>query len=745
MTTTEEFLNSVLGTERDGHIEIKTDDFQLSRWFNWPGNRALISKYLGLRQDEDAWFSAMLFRITDRHAENATTTRAVYMDADECDPTNFRLQPTWVVQTSEGRWQCYWVLDKDYQAKDVWNVAHRIAVAHKRQGCDPSGWVPSKMMRVPGTTNLKRSIPFRVEITEHNADAVYTLEEVEETYSDIDLRSVAVQSGTVPEVLPRVIDVVKKIPNEVYDLYDEDVPEGGSWSERMWALLMALFEDGFEPGEAFVVAKAAKCNKYDPRNAGKLTQSGVKIPARKDPDGVLWAEVQKALASYQDGITVAPADDEEAEEGITHSAVTTGAVTKPEFLTPEERELVEDNPSFIDDYTNWVATKTDSAPRYQRSLAWLLLSNVYGHATYINTVFGKMDLNLWLLIMGDSTFTRKSTARSLFLRVLHEFERRSTDQIDIGSDFTSEGLNKTLAERDGQVSLIHRDEIHGFFHEIFNKAYMAGAVERMTELYDGKVQVSLRANKDSAQTKRAHTTFSILGLGIREELADVLTAKHFRSGFLARFLWSVADTPDQITRDMVVIGERKDEHDSISQDATIDMMVDGFQDNILDIPKGERRKISFDPVAKERFDDWCVQVAGVSDQKYRTEHTSVVPAVERMKISVWKCAALLAFHMGGETIEMFHLMHALAQAELWYEDMMRMASLISASDFERKVGKVEQYIAEAPSGVRRRASIYRKFASFRTHEVDEWIDALVKGGVVEGNKELSLVGSSANA
>lgn len=46
MTTTEEFLNSVLGTERDGHVEIKTDDFQLSRWFNWPGNRALISKYL---------------------------------------------------------------------------------------------------------------------------------------------------------------------------------------------------------------------------------------------------------------------------------------------------------------------------------------------------------------------------------------------------------------------------------------------------------------------------------------------------------------------------------------------------------------------------------------------------------------------------------------------------------------------------------------------------------------------------
>lgn len=744
METTEAFLNSILGTERDGYIEIKTDDFQLSRWFEWPGKRSLISKYVGLRKDEDAWFSAMLFRKTDRHAENATTTHAVYMDADTCAPENFRLEPSWVIATSEGRWQCYWALDKDYPALDVWNAAHRIAVAHKRQGCDQSGWVPSKMMRVPGTTNLKRAIPYRVHVTEHN-DNVYTLAEIEEAYSDIDLRAVTVQSDKIPEVLPRTIDVVNKIPNDVFDLYDEEVPEGGSWSERMWALLMALFEDGFTPDEAFVVARAARCNKYDPKNAGKLTQSGVKIPVRKDPDGVLWAEVQKALASYQDGITEPPERDTEAEEGVIQQSEVVGSVTKPEFLTPEERELVEDNPSFIDDYSEWVATKTDSAPRYQRSLAWLLLSNAYGHVAYINTAFGRMDLNLWLLIMGDSTFTRKSTARTLFLRVLHEYERQVLFKIDIGSDFTSEGLNKTLAERDGLTSLIHRDEIHGFFHEIFNKAYMAGAVERMTELYDGKVQVSLRANKDSGQNKRAHTTFSILGLGIREELADVLTAKHFRSGFLARFLWSVADTPDQITRDMVIINERHDEHDSISQDATIDMFVESFMENVNRIPDGTRQKIMFDPEAKERFDEWCVQVAGVTDQKYRTEHTSVVPAVERMKISVWKSAALLAFHTGSYTIEMYHLLHALAQAELWYEDMMRMATMISASDFERKVGKVEQYIAEAPNGLRRRSSIYRKFSSFRTHEVDEWIDALVKGGIVEGNKELSIVRNHADS
>src|SRR5690625_7987559 len=91
------------------------------------------------------------------------------------------------------------------------------------------------------------------------------------------------------------------------------------------------------------------------------------------------------------------------------------------------------------------------------------------------------------------------------LRVLHAMEKESLEYtVDIGSGFTPEGLNKELAERDGWVSLIHRDEIHGFFREIFTKNYMSGAIERLTELYDGKVQVSIRANKDAGNKRRAN-------------------------------------------------------------------------------------------------------------------------------------------------------------------------------------------------------------------------------------------------
>lgn len=734
---TGEFLNLVLGSDQDGHIELKTEDFQLSRWFQWPAKRTTLTKYVELRDTEDVWFSAMLFSKTDRQAENATTTHAVYMDADECHPDNFRVPPSLVVRTSEGRWQVYWVLDRAYKASEVWDVAHKIAVAHKRQGCDPSGWVPSKMMRIPGTLNLKRAIPDRVQVESHHEDHVYTLASLEEAYSDISLSKVQVQTEATPETTPELLDCLDKLPDEVFDLYDDEVLEGGSWSERMWALLMGMFDADFTPEEAFTVSQNAKCNKYAPENAGKRTQQGSVIPLRTDPEGTLWREVRKAYQAHTDGAVEAPTEADLADVGDrNHPAGHKGF----SFLTDEERELVENTPSFIDDYVQWVASNTDSSERYQRSLAWMLLANVFGQHAYINTSFGALDLNLWMLVLGDSTFTRKSTAVKLMLRVLHEFERFQANIVDIGSDFTPEGLNNKLGERDGLVSLVHRDEIQGFFREVFTKTYMAGAMERMTSLYDGNVQVSMRANKDSGQSKRAHTIFNIIGIGIKDEIPEVLTAQHFASGFLARFLWAVDDTPAEITRDMVVIGEKTYEHDSVSRDATIDRFVEGFGEAIQTLTDDfSRVKIVFNPETKERFDDWCVQIAGISDPIFKTEQASLIPATERLKISVWKAAALLAFQTGYRTIEDFHLYHALAQAELWYEDMYRMANLVSASDFERKVQKVEHFIAEAANQSRKRSTIYRKFASHRTGEVDEWIDYLVKSGIVSGTKELTLV------
>lgn len=737
MPTTAEFFEKVLGTTETGYVELKTDNFETSRWFEWPEDRRFLASYTDMRRSEDVWFSAMLFNQKDRHSENSTVTQAVYMDADECHPSRFRVKPSYSIQTSEGHWQCFWLLDQPYPAADVSNVGHKIAVAHKPDGCDQSGWISSKMMRVPGTTNTKYDIPYRVRFSdEHSSLAVHTLEDLDNAYDDINVERAIEVNSAVPKRLPKVTEALENFPPELWHLYEDDVPEGGSWSSRMWALLMGLFQTGYTPEEAFVVAKNARCNKYLPEHAGKLTQQGVPIPERSDPEGTTWNEVLKAHRAYLEGEEV-PKVPTVAESEIVEREVKHRVRVKPSFLTDDERDMVASERTFIDDYTEWVRSKSDSAEKFQRTLAYLLLSCVYGNLAYINPQFGRMDLNLYVMILGPSTFGRKSTARSMFLRMLHEFERVTSTRIDIGSDFTGEGLNRELSERPDMVSLVHRDEFQGFIHEIYNKTYLTGVTEKLTEMYDGRVHNTLRSRSDASLRDRIHVIFSMLGLGIADEVAEALTDKSFKSGFLARFVWAVIDDIGEITPEMVLVGQQETDYDSVSRDEFIDDTIDYFQDRMIALNSGSgtRKKMLMNNLAFERYSEWVLQISGLTDDDmFKSPSDSMIPSVERLRYSVWKAAALLAVHEGTDKIEYHHVVHALAQAELWYEDMAYMASMISTSEFERDVAKVEAFMASSPNGRRTKASVYAKFAATRPNTVQEWIESLLRAGVIQDER-----------
>lgn len=730
---TKEFFESIYGKGTEGLIELATDNFQTNRWFEWPKQKEFLTKYVNLRRSEDVWFSVNLYKERERVAENATYGQAVYMDADTCHPDNFRVPPSIVVESSPGKWQCYWLLDEPTPVQEIQHVAHQISIAHEKQGCDKSGWIPTKMLRVPTTSNLKYDIPARVKITE-NTGEVYTLDTIAAAYADIPVtQEIVDRSLSIPAYLPKAISVIEKIPADIDHLYYDPVPSGGSWSERMWAFMLGCFQSGFSREEVFVVALRAKCNKYDPSNVGKLTQTGVPIPRRPDPEGTLWKEVLKAEEAFHEGEIAAKVaqEPEEDEDGLrrNHKEAT--------FLTNEEREYLRDlGPTFVDRYCSWVSRKTDSAYVYQRSLAIQLMSSVYGKIAYITPQFGAMDLNIWVLIIGDTTYSRKSTARSLFLKALHRAESQVGDRIDIGSDFTAEGLNSALAQRDGQTSLVHRDEIHGFFNEMFTKGYMAGAVERLTDLYDGKVQVTMRATKGASQDKRVSTVLNVLGLGTPEGIGEVLDERHFRSGFLARFVWAHSEPPRVVTKDMVEIKEATITYDSVTGDGELDELVDELMGsyNAIVGTTTERQRVTFSPDALERFNEWGYLVTGITDSDFISEDKSVKPSVERMRWSVYKTAALFALVEGVLEIEMRHILYAIEQAEYWYASLLKMASLVSSSEHAKKVHEVEAYIATGTNLTRTKASIFRKFDSYRTVEVNEWIESLVSQGRISATR-----------
>lgn len=727
-----EFLETILGNA-GGYATAVIKDAHgqptVQKFFSYPDELDDMVEYAKRFASEDVYFSPIVFYEQRRIRENAKCVSVVYADADTCPPEKFLLTPSISVETSPNRWHCYWVLDREYDPTEIALMAKKIAYAHKEDGCDLSGWNPTKLLRIPNTTNRKYDAKYTVQARSNGL--IYTLSEIGEVYNDIKVDAVLEPSSEpVPEQNINVADIFKKIPNnpEIISLYLQEPPNGADLSRRLWKLELELFRAGLTAQEVFSVVRHAKCNKYHRPDRLK----------RLDPDGDLWREVKRAEQTY-------------ALEGNSAFKVEAIAqeVEKPvDFLTAEERDIVAGCKTFINKYVDWASKKTDAAIQYQIASAFTVLSSAFSDTGHAVPKYGKMGLNLWFMILGETTRSRKSTSRQLMLRVVREYEKFAGYQIDVGSDVTAEGLVKLLSSRDKQTSLFHRDEVQGMFKDFINKTYMATAAERFTELYDGHVPVVVRSTGGSMpgrgmQSERAETNFLMYLMGITSKTADVLTTEYFRSGFLARFIYVIADAPDRSYETEAI--QQADEVEVVRRDEEMDLMIRSLYDSYLYWQKKGApfpRPIRLTDEALERFNKFKWEMGNYAEGHEQEE--SIEPSRQRLALSIWKCAVLLAMYDRSDEVQLKHMLVAIHYSEDWFRNLVRMASAISASEWQREVDSLEDLIAQK-GGRLRYEEAYKRFSNKRKREFDEMVDALKSQArlsiIVENSKMYLEVGN----
>lgn len=707
---TADFFNAVFG-DGQGLATIvtkgATGDLTEQKFFEWPEAKEAMVTYCNVRAREDVYFSPVLFNAERRIKENAKTVSVIYSDADTCEPSNFLIEPSIVVQTSVDRWHAYWMLDSEVDPQTAALLSKKVAYAHQHQGCDKSGWNTTKLLRVPNSMNLKRE-PYSVVATSNGL--IYSIEDIETHYGDVEvepIRDLAV--APLPDNFPNIVDVLAKVQSnpEIIGLYMNEPFGNADWSKLLWKLEISLFRQGLNLMEVFTICRSAKCNKY---------HSPLR-PKRTDADGDLWRDVQRAWSSYEAESALEPVRVEPIE-----ATVISLEPERASFLDAQEREIVKSNRTFIDEYLEWATSKTDAAISYQIASAFTVLSCVYSDTGYAIPKYGRMNLNLWFMVLGETTLTRKSTSRNLMLRTIREYEQFSGYQIDIGSDATPEGVTSILAERDGKTSLLHRDEVQGMFKDFMNKTYMASAAERFTELYDGHVPVVIRSGKGKSQTERATTNFVMYLMGIGTKTAEVLTTEYFRSGFLARFIYVTAKTPER-TREMEDI-EQADEQEVAVRDLKLDALVRGlYNSSVFWQKKGAPmpRPIRLSAEAMARFNQFKWEMGNFAEN--HPEYESIEPSRQRLALSIWKCAILLAMHDQSEQVELRHMLVAIHYAEDWFANLVEMASAISNSEWQRDVDKLESLVMDRGGRIRYEEA-YRKFNNKRKREFDEMVQAL---------------------
>lgn len=722
------FLEVILGSAA-GYATLVTKDSHgvptVQKFFSYPDELDEMTAYADKFADQDVYFSPILYYEERRIRENAKAVSVVYADADTCAPSNFRIKPSISVSTSADRWHCYWLLEDAQDPQRVATLAKKIAYAHRDQGCDVSGWNPTKLLRVAGTSNLKYKESFPVSVIDSESSGeIHSIEDIEAIYKDVAIDSIPELANLpMPEQTPELIKVLAKVSSnrEILSLYMEEPGPSSDMSKMLWRLELELFRQGLTPEEVFVVAKNAKCNKY--HHPAR--------PKRLDADGDLWREVQRAHQAY--------GSPEVAVEPIEPLSV--DIEKKIDFLNSEEREVVSQSHTFVQKYCAWAGKKTDGAIEYQIASAFTILSAAFSDIGAAAPKYGKMGLNLWFMLLGETTRSRKSTSRQLMLRMLTAYEKFVGYQIDIGSNATGEALVKHLAGRDRLTSLFHRDEVQGMFKEFVTKTYMAAAADQYTELYDGKVPVMLRSTGANTgikalQTERAETNFIMYLMGITSKVAEILTVDYFRSGFLARFIYVVADAPER-TRESEDLAQA-DEVETFTKDAEMEQLISSVYDAALWWQKQGGpfpKPIFLSKEALERFNQFKWDMG-----EYTSGHQnedSIEPSRQRLALSIWKIAVLLAMYDRSLKVELRHMLTAIHYGEGWFKNLVRMAGDISASEWQREIDALEALITTKGGRIRYEEA-FKRFGDKKKREFDEMIESLHSQARInitfEGNK-----------
>jgi hypothetical protein len=715
------FISRASGKTANGKLNVN-----IHKTFLYPQQIDEMVKYAEEYAGEDVYLSPLLYgdKRNDkgniaRTPENALSSRTVYMDSDLCTPDKFRLPPSIHVVTSSGRGHDYWLLNDPVDAKRAAEVAHKITTAHKEEGCDPSGWSANKVLRLPDTVNTSHGFPESV-VAEYSG-VIYDINDIEGAYDDVQAlerpilgRETSIQVAT-PKALPDYNDALAKLPKDALELAlaEPKVGPDGNRSQSRYRLLCELFrlEDTITQEEILSIAWNApasrKWSQEDPRGINGLIAEANKA----------YSEIQWELGQSQE-----PPELDTTEGNI-------------DLLEGDEREVLKHHRTWVDQYVDWSQRKlAKQNPPYDRINAWTVLSCAFSDMAFIPRKSGPEGLNLYTMTLGETT-TGKSQALKLMRTVLDEVFAEDLGY-NLGGNASPNALGEKLIERDGKVSLFNKDEAHGLFKQWATQDWTSGMMEDLALLYDGVVPPMLRVGKKE-MAKPAKTQFVMHLMGTPEEIAKSLNREMFKSGFLARFMWTIGE-PRTLTKDAVV----EEDSDGTEIRLGFEPMARQWAAEFSEIKRQLRSEVSSGKVSvgitKQAADrmtqaKWkLVNLVKKSDPNWDI----INPSLVRMGVTIRKCATLLAVSDGRKETELIDVLKAIEAAEEWIKNLMIVARKINASDFERACDEVEAFVRSKDDKVKLEF-VNRRFKAWRVRDLQEAIGALASQGRI---KEVSESG-----
>lgn len=492
------FFDLLFGAE-EGYLCIATTSSSApkatfaQRFYEWPNESMKVENFiLSVEQQHNVYFCVNLLKEPVRKKEQCLPTNLVWADLDGVHPEDLlKIPPPIVIRSSEEKWQALWRMTvpvPPYQAEDY---SHRMAYLI---GADHSGWDLTQLLRVPCTFNFKYDPPPYIELErllETQAPPLIfeslPVTNNSDTYSEVPLPKIDLEAG---HILYRYKGIITPAFESLMTMEPAD-----DWSSVLWRLIHECIRVGMTKEEIFVVTKEAKCNKYV-RDGRPLDH--------------LWRDILKAWDSSSQKV-------------------------KDEFLVMPLLAEMESTPTLVDEYREWATMATDAIPDFHNLCILTGLSAIISNSVKLKTSFGDVTPNIWGLLLGKSTITRKTTA----MRLVMDFLLGMDKELLVATEATAEGLLMGVAERPNKTSIFHRDEISGMFASMTKREYMTGFQEVLTALYDAPPVLVKKLSKSVVTIDSPK--FVILGGGVPSRIYESVDESFILSGFLPRFLVSYGE------------------------------------------------------------------------------------------------------------------------------------------------------------------------------------------------------------
>lgn len=209
--------------------------------------------------------------------------------------------------------------------------------------------------------------------------------------------------------------------------------------------------------------------------------------------------------------------------------------------------------SFLDTYIQYASEITDASHIYHKFVGLASLGLILGNRVFLPWGDTRIFSNIWLILLGESTWDRKTTSMNIGKRLID----RMRLNLIYPNEFSYESLIKLLSKR----------PCGGFYFSEFktltallNKEYMAGARSLLADLYDAPYRYERELNKETYVID--NPAFSLQGATNLDWFLDGMKDSDFGSGFLARFLIIPSDgkekdiprppKADEIKRDKLI-------------------------------------------------------------------------------------------------------------------------------------------------------------------------------------------------